>query len=137
MSAAVPVSPVVAAILAKLTADLPSSYKHFDAQGPSTPADDVPYTVVYADAGMGDGAPMQVNRELLVTFSVRCVGSTAGQSRAAGDRVRGSLEGVSFAAGGRSVYTWVQQVIPVVRDDSVSPVVLFEHLIVFGLRSTL
>lgn len=129
-------SPVADAILAKLTADLPSSYQHFDAEGPSTPLDDAPYTVLYADGGIGDGAPMVPNRELTGTFSIRCVGTTAAQSRKAGDRVRASLDGVTFTAGGRNVHTWQTLARPVQRDDSLAPNVLFEHLLVFGLRST-
>ena len=136
MSTAVPMSPVADAILVKLTTDLPTSYKHFDGEGPTTPLDDVPYTVLYADGGLGDGAPMVLNRELTGTFSVRCVGSTAGQSRKAGDRVRASLDGAAFTAGGRNVNTWQTLARPVQRDDSLAPDVLFEHLLVFGFRST-
>lgn len=138
MTAAVPASPVVDAVLAKLTADLPTSYQHFDAQGPTTPANDVPYTVVYADVGVGDGAPMAPNRELTMTLSVRCVGATAAQSRKTGDRVRVSLDqAVLTTSDGRRVHMWQEQSIPVIRDDSLAPTVLFEHLILFGLRSTL
>lgn len=137
MSTAVPASPVVAAILARLTADLPMSYQHFDGQGPENPLTVVPYTVLYADGGIGEGAPLSPNRELVMTLAVRCVGDTAAQSRAGGDRVRESLDGATFTAAGRRVTTWQTQTTPVQRDDSMAPDVLFEHLLVFGLRSTL
>lgn|GEM_PF-4101573 len=138
MSTAVPSDPVVIALLAKLTADLPPGYGVFDAEGPENPATAVPYVVLYADPGLGDGAPLSPNRELTMTFSVRCIGSIPQQSRKAGDRVRASLDqAVLPNVGGRRVSIWQTHATPITRDDSLAPDVLFEHLLVFGLRSTL
>lgn len=129
------VTPIVAAILAKLTADLPTSYTVCDAEGPEDPARHSPYVVVYPDLGTPDGEPMAPNRSLVGTLSVRAVGSTPEQSRRGGDRIRASLHGASQTVDGRRVYTFAQMSTPVQRDDALAPDVLFEHLIVFGLRA--
>lgn len=133
----VPSAPITAALLAKLAADLPSSYQLFDAMGPTTPSDDVPYVVMFADPGLSDGAPMQVGRELMMQVYMRCVGESAAQSRAGGDRVRASLDGAVLTVAGRQVSVWQEQSTIVSRDDSLAPSVLFEHLILFGVRSSL
>ena len=135
MSASVPAQPVVDAILTKLTTDLPTSYKVCDAAGPLTPATDCPYVVLYADGGAPEGEPMVLNRSLTGSFSVRAVGLTPDQSRRGGDRVRASLHGVTFTAGGRRVYTYQLTANSVERDDSAGPPPLFEHLLLFGFRS--
>jgi len=135
MSASVPAQPVVDAILAKLTTDLPTTYKVCDAAGPLTPATDCPYVVLYADGGAPEGEPMVLNRSLTGSFSVRAVGLTPDQSRRGGDRVRASLHGAAFTAGGRRVYAYQLTANSVERDDSAGPPPLFEHLLLFGFRS--
>ena len=135
MSAPVPAQPIADAILAKLTTDLPTSYKVCDAVGPLTPSTACPYVVLYADAGTPEGEPMVLNRSLTGSFSVRAVGLTPDQSRRGGDRVRASLHGAAFAAGGRRIYCYQTSANSVERDDAAGPPTLFEHLLLFGFRS--
>ena len=135
MSASVPASPIVDALLAHATASLPTSYKVCDAEGPKAPGDDCPYVVLYADPGIAEGMPFSPNRELMMTFSWRAVGLTRDQSSRGGDRIRAAFDGVTLDVGGRSVHMWQTYANSVQRDDSLAPLVLFEHLILFQLRS--
>lgn len=133
---ALPAAPLALDIITALRAALPVSYMVGDGEGPIDPASHVPYVVVYADAGMGEGAPLLPNRALTMTFSVRCVGATRAQSAAGGDRVRAALDSnVITSTTGRRVYVFQSGATPVLRDDSLAPTVLFEHLLMFGLRS--
>lgn len=137
MSASVASEPIAAAIIAKLEADLPTSYTVFDAMGPTTPSDNCPYLVVYANTGSPEGEPMELNRSLIGQFSVRSIGLTGDQSRRGGDRVRASLHGAVMTVSGRQVYSWQEYANSVQRDDGIAPTPLFEHLLLFGFRSDL
>jgi hypothetical protein len=137
VSTALPAAPHAADVLAAAVAALPDSYLVCDGMGPPVPAAAVPYVVFYFEPGIGEGAPMVPNRELLMGFSVRAVGGTREQSTIAGDRIRAAFDcQVIASTTPRRVYTYQDgRPTPVQRDDSLAPVVLFEHLIMFGLRS--
>ncbi len=129
-------SPIVDAILAHLRTSLPASCPVYDAQGPRNPADSCPYVVVYGDAGMPEGAPLSVNRSLTMSVTVRAVGTSAAQSRWGGDALRAALHGFTATVGVLRVTSWEDGYpTPILRDDSIAPDVVFEHLLMFSVRA--
>ena len=95
----------------------------FDADGPQTPHDDVPYCVVRTDNGRTSGALGDRYRDLRVLAYVTSVGETREQAQGVADQVRAAfLTDTAPTITGRVAHPmWLEASNPVTRDDGVEP----------------
>lgn len=127
----------VDAIIEALRNAAPQTTGVYEAAGPATPANNVPYVVVFPDPGTPGGYPFAPGRDLTMTVSLRGEGLTAEQAQRAAIWARGVLLGDLVAVTGRRVVLNQDEAAatPVERDDSLTPP-MFSQLLVFDLRSS-
>lgn len=124
------------AIAAALEAGLPDSYTVCEAVGPANPSGSVPYVVFYGSVGRPGGQPFCPGRDLLMSVSLRGVGTTVEQAQRAAQRGRTVLLSGAVTVAGRNVVVSQDDAEPppAERDDSITPP-LFSQLLIFDLRS--
>ena len=114
--------PHVAAVIAKLKAEVPVLIKVADGVGPAA---DPPYLAVYPDAGDVEDPFLSGNRsKLTIGFIINAVGAGPQQARWALDKARlVMLSSTPVAVAGRKTHRMRQTLsgVPIVRDESTQP----------------